>query len=306
MKQIIAIILAAAASAAAASDVMRLVVPFAAGGPGDRVARMVQKDIQTAGRQVMVENKPGGNGDIGLNHMLNVSRTDTVFMIVGTPLGFAAKSQYDSLGIEAVVDIGRTPLIITAPRGGKITSWQQLMSVPDTESVTYGNAGRSSLSYLSGEIVKFYTKKNLTSVSYTGASRMMVDLLGGRLDIGISNLGDVAQHIDSQQLVPLAVTGERRLAEHPTVPTLVELGIKDGVVYSHLILLGLGSNSRSDVAMVQNTMTASLGSSATAQPYLREGLTLTTGSKALNQNWWQKEVQRLRELIARTKISLTD
>lgn len=306
MKRFLTALLMCYTSLTMADQTFRLVVPFAPGGPGDRVARLVQNDMKTAGKTVIVENKPGGNGDIGLNHMLQVSQSETVFMIVGTSLGFAIKPQLDTLNIEAVADIGRTPLIITAPRNGKITSWQQLVTLPADQSLTYGNAGKSSLSYLIGEIVKFQTQKNLVGVPYAGASRLMVDLLGNRLDIGITNLGDVVQHIESQQLVPLAVTGDRRLPEYPNVPTLLELGIKDGVIYSHLMLLGPTSNPRSDVALVQSTMTMALNDQAQLQPYRKEGLTVAGGPKALNRAWWQNEVRRLRDIIARNKVTFSD
>lgn len=306
MKQLLISILAFGASLAMAGESLRLVVPFAPGGPGDRVARMVQKDVKSAGKTLIVENKPGGNGDIGLNHMLQMSQSESVFMIVGTPLGFAAKPHLDGLNIEAVADIGRTPLIITAPRGGRFASWQQFATVSASEPVTYGNAGKASLSYLSGEIIKFYSQKNLVSVPYTGASRMLIDLLGGRLDIGISNLGDVKQHIESQHLIPLAVTSDRRLPEYPAVPTLLELGVKDGVVYSHLVLLGVASNSRADVSFVQSAITAALNDPSTVQPYVNEGLIIVNGSKALSQTWWHQEVRRLRDVITRIKIPITE
>lgn len=306
MKKWLAIAACVISSAAFANDAIRLIVPFAAGGPGDRVARMAQKDLQAAGRTVLVENRPGGNGDIALNHMLQVGKTETVLMIVGTPLGFATKPQLDNIGIEAVADIGRTPLIITAPRGGKISSMQQLLALPATEPVNYGNAGRASLSYLIGETIKSQSQKNLVGVSYPGGARMLVDLLGGRLDIGISNMGDVVQHIETQQLVALAVTGSRRVSELPSVPTLAELGVKDSVLYSHLMLLGLESNSRADVAFVQSTLTASLNNAATAQPYLREGLTVAPGSKSMPAQWWQREVLRLRDVIARNRIQMSE
>jgi hypothetical protein len=90
------------------------------------------------------------------------------------------------------------------------------------------------------------------------------------------------------------------------VPTLLELGIKDGVVYSHLVLLGVSSNSRSDVSFLQSAMTAALNNPATVQPYVKEGLIIANGSKALSQAWWQQEVRRLRDVISRTKISITE
>ena len=306
MKKIIALMFLMIASTVMANDTIRLIVPFTAGGPVDRVARLIQKDMQAAGRKIIVENKPGGNGEIALNYMLQVGRSESVYLLVGSALGFAIKPHLDNSTIEAVVDIGRTPLIITAPRGGRILSWQQLASNVNHEPIAYGTAGQGSLSFLTGEIIKAQTQKNLINVPYPGGPKILIDLLAARLDLGISNLSDVTSFIETQQLIPLAVTSERRLLDYPTVPTLSELGIKDGIVNSHMVLLGLATNPRTEVVMLQSTLTAILNNSNSAAPYVKEGLTLSMGTKIPTPSWWQREIQRLRDQIARNKITIND
>jgi tripartite-type tricarboxylate transporter receptor subunit TctC len=306
MKKIIALMFLMIASTVMANDTIKLIVPFAAGGPVDRVARLIQKDMQAAGRKIIVENKPGGNGEIALNYMLQVGRSESVYLLVGSALGFAIKPHLDNSTIEAVVDIGRTPLIITAPRGGRILSWQQLASNVNHEPIAYGTSGQASLSFLTGEIIKAQTQKNLINVPYPGGSKILIDLLAARLDLGISNLSDVTSFIETQQLIPLAVTSERRLLDYPTVPTLTELGIKDGIVNSHMILLGLTTNPRTEVVMLQSTLTAILNNSNSAAPYSKEGLTLSMGTKIPTPSWWQREIQRLRDQISRNKITINE
>ena len=306
MKKIIALMFLMIASTVMANDTIRLIVPYAAGGPVDRVARLIQKDMQAAGRKIIVENKPGGNGEIALNYMLQVGRSESVYLLVGSALGFAIKPHLDNSTIEAVVDIGRTPLIITAPRGGRILSWQQLASNVNHEPIAYGTAGPASLSFLTGEIIKAQTQKNLINVPYPGGPKILIDLLAARLDLGISNLSDVTSFIETQQLIPLAVTSERRLLDYPTVPTLTELGIKDGIVNSHMILLGLTTNPRTEVVMLQSTLTAILNNSNSAAPYSKEGLTLSMGTKIPTPSWWQREIQRLRDQISRNKITINE
>jgi tripartite-type tricarboxylate transporter receptor subunit TctC len=306
MKKIMALMLLMIASTVMANDTIRLIVPFTAGGPVDRIARLIQKDMQTAGRKVVVEHKPGGNGEIALNHMLQLGRTESAYMLVGSALGFAIKPHLNNSSIEAVVDIGRTPLMITVPRGGRISSWQQFLSNNNNDPITFGSAGQTSLSFLTSEIIKAQTQKNLINVPYPGGPKILIDLLTARLDLGISNLSDVTSFIETQQLTPLAVTSERRLPNYPTVPTLTELGIKDGIVNSHMILLGLATNPQAEIAVLQSTLTAVLNNPISAAPYVNEGLTVSTGTKVPAPGWWQREIQRFRDQIARNKITINE
>lgn len=303
MKRILLLVaMFATASLSFAQDI-RIVVPFAPGGPADRIARMVQKDLKELGNKTaIVENRPGGNGEIALNHMMQVSKNDTVFMVVGTAVNFAVKQSVFDAEIEAVADVGKASMVIVVPSNSNITKFQDLISVDKDRSLTYSNGGRASLSYLAGSSLKHHMNKNFVGVSYPNAPKMLIDLVAGRLDFGIMHVNDVTQYIDQKQLIPLAVLNESRVPELPNIPTVKEFGIRDSVVYSHYMLIGPTSNSRTDVATVQSILTKSLADPERVKPYRIEGLQIAPGSKALDQAWWRREITKTRDLISRIKL----
>jgi tripartite-type tricarboxylate transporter receptor subunit TctC len=303
MKKILFALLCIATATVSIAQDIRIIVPFAAGGPADRIARMIQKDLkELADKTVIVENRPGGNGEIATNYMMQTGKTDTVFMVVGTVVNFAVKPSLSGLDIEAVADVGQASMVLVVPSSSKINKFQDLIALDKNQSLTYSNGGKASLSYIAGESLKYHMNKNFVGVSYQNAPKMLIDLIPGRLDFGIVHVNDVIQYIDQKQLTPLAVFSESRVASLPNVPTVKEFGIKDSVIYSHYIVIGPTSNSRSDVALVQTTLTKSLADSVRAQPYRTEGLHILSGNKALDQSWWKKELVRSRDLITRIKL----
>lgn len=304
MKKILPIIASVFLATTAFANDIRIVIPFGPGGQTDRVARMVQRDLkEIGGKNVIVEYKPGGNGEIATNYVAQVSKTNTVFMIVATSMNFAAKSpSAEGPEIEAVADIGKASLLFVAPANGKLTRFQDVISADKDQVLNYSNAGRVSLSYLAGESLAQSMNKNFVGVPYPGSSKMLIDLIAGRLDFAILQEHEVMPYIEKQQLIPLATLGDSRLAEFPTVPTVKEFNIRDGVVYAHYMIIGPRSNSRADVELVQSVMTRSLNDPVTGQPYRQEKLRFTTGNKALDANWWQREVSRMRDLMSRAKI----
>jgi tripartite-type tricarboxylate transporter receptor subunit TctC len=286
-----------------ANDI-RLILPFGPGGPGDRVIRLVQRDLkEIGGVNSVIEYKPGGNGEIATNHMLQLSKTESVFMFIGTTLNFALKSHvYDSYNIEAVADIGKVGMIIVAPPNSAIKSFNDLMSLNETQSVTYSNTGRSGLSYFAGESLKQGLKKNFIGVSYPGSSKMLIDLLGGRLDFGILHVSESLPHIEQQKLVPIAVLSEQRIKELPNTPTVKEFGVKDSVFYGHYMFVGPTSNPSKDKELLQQVLTKSLNNPTTNQGYRSEGLQIAPGNKSLDAQWWPREISRTKEVIQRAKL----
>lgn len=303
LKKILAIALLGVSTSLLANDI-RLILPFNPGGPGDRIIRLVQRDLKDiGGRNSVIEYKPGGNGEIAINHMLQLSKNESVFMFIGTTLNFALKSQvYESYNIEAVSDIGKVSMIIVAPPTSSIKSFKDLINLDETKSVTYSNTGRAGLSYFAGESLKQELKKNFVGVSYPGSSKMLIDLLAGRLDFGILHVHESLQHIEQQKLVPIAVLSEQRIKELPNTPTVKEFGIRDSVFYGHYMFIGPASNSVKDKELLQQVLTKSLSDPTTNQGYKLEGLHIAPGNKSLDAKWWHQEIARTKEVIQRAKL----
>jgi tripartite-type tricarboxylate transporter receptor subunit TctC len=223
-------------------------------------------------------------------------------MVVGTAVNFATKPSAFDADIEAVAEIGKASMVIVVPADSNIRTFQELMAVDKDRSITYSNAGKQSLSFLVGSSLKHHMNKNFVSVSYPNAPKMLLDLVPGRVDLGIMHVNDVTQHIEQKQLIPLAVLSDARVPELPAIPTVREFGIRDSVIYSHYMVIGPTSNSRTDVATVQSILTKSLSDPERVKPYRIEGLHISPGTKALDQAWWRREIARTRDLISRIKL----
>ena len=289
-------------SAMANDPLIKLVVPFAPGGPADRVARMIQRDMKDAGRIVVVDNRPGGGGAIAANALAQAPKNETVLMIVGTVLNIAANpATYDKLDLQPVAEIGHAPMAIVVPGNSSIKNFKDFLNADTAQSITYANAGKASLSYLAGEALRHNMRKNLISVSYPNAPKMMIDLLAGRVDFGIMHVVDVLPYLD-QQLVPIAVLTESRLSAFPNIPTVREFNIQDGIFSSHYILVSNATTNASDIALVQTTLTRVLNDSTLNKAYRDEGLRIAPGNKALDSKWLTREVNRVRELAKKINL----
>lgn len=304
MKKILATVLFSMIAASAwANDVIRIIAAFPVGGPSDRVVRLVQKDLREAGRTVIVENKPGGNGDIAWNHFLQTGRSETVFMHMWSPTFFLNKTNLD--GVEPVVNIGTQPFVVTVSPGVKFRTWAEFMAVPATESVTFASAGRTSASYLGIEALKHHSKKNIITVNYTGGPQMVIDVAAARVDMGMFHAAAVWNNIETGKMIPIAVMSNVRMADLPAVPTGIEMGFADSVFGSDHWFVGLTTNARADTEFFRSTMTKILRDPTQNQPYLRERIQLAP-SPLLPANHIQNEIKRVRALIDRIGITWQD
>ena len=282
---------------------IKILVPFAPGGPADRIARLVQKDLKDAGRVSVVDNRPGGGGEIAANVLNQTPKSETVLMIIGTALTIATKpTTYDKIDLQPVVEIGHAPMVIAVPGSSNIKSFKDFLNINSGQSITYANAGKSSLSYFAGEALRHNTNKNLVAVSYPNAPKMMIDLLTGRVDLGVMHVIDVLPYLDQQKLIPIALLTENRMPEFPSVPTVREFGIQDSVMSSHYVLFSNATNNVDDIVFVQQTLTRVLNDSTLSKPYRDEGLRIAPGNKALDKNWLVRETQRIRDTAKRINL----
>ena len=287
-----------------AQEAIRLIVPFSAGGPADRVARLIQKDMQThANQNVIVETRPGANGELAAKILSQAKPNETVLMIVGTSLNFALNpTRYDFQNLVPVLDIGKSVMLITVNQDGRIKSFKDMVNLPANDSLTYGDSGTASLSYLAGELLRVSLGKNLISVPYLGTSKRMIDFLGNRLDLNISHISDVDPYLATGQIKPIVVLSEQRISEFPDVPTAREFGIQDGVINSHWVLLSNNTTNLNDIVTVQKTMTKVLSDPKLNQAYRDEKIMIAPGNKALAKDFVQKDVKRIDSLLQKINL----
>ena len=224
---------AAAEPAAYPQRPIRFIVPFAPGGSTDTLARTLAQRLSDAlGQQVVVDNRSGGNGNIGTEivaRALPDGHTILLGYIANLGIGpsLYAKLPYDPLKDFAPVTLlAVSPNILVAHPSVPVKSVKELVAYAkaNPQKVNYASAAVASLGHLAGELLNSAAGIHMQHVPYKGSGQAVIDLIAGQVQIMISGMSSVMPHIKAGKLKPLAVTGSQRSPAVPEVPTIAESG----------------------------------------------------------------------------------
>ena len=235
--------LAASALAAAAqtpapawpAKPVRMIVTFPPGGSADATVRIVAPKLgERLGQQVVVDNRPGAGGNIGLAALAKAD-PDGYTLGVGAAGGLAANAAlYAKMPFDAQKDfvpislLAHIPFVLVVPAASPLKSVADLLAQAKAEpgKVAVGHGGNGTAMHLSVQLLKLLAQVDLTEVAYKGSGPVALDVVGGQVPAGMLDLPSVLQHVRSGKVRALAVTGSARLAQLPDVPTLAEAGVK--------------------------------------------------------------------------------
>ncbi len=211
-----------------------IVVPFAAGGTTDILARVIGQALnKELGQSVVVDNRAGAGGNIGAQLAAKaVPDGHTLFMgTVGTHA--INQSLYRKLPFDPVKDfapltrVAMVPNLLVAHPGKPYKNVKELVAYARANpgKVNFGSSGSGSSIHLSGELFNALAKVDMVHVPYKGSAPAVTDLVGGQIDIMFDNMPSAIQHVRSGRLRALAVTTAKRSPELPDVPTIAEAGV---------------------------------------------------------------------------------
>jgi tripartite-type tricarboxylate transporter receptor subunit TctC len=231
--------LATAALPAAAqtypSRPVHLVVPYAPGGTGDIVGRLIaDKLAQSLGQSFVIENRAGASGAIG-TQLVAGAMPDGHTLLLGQTgelainqhwikdLGYDPNRDLAPIAIAAIV-----PLALVVPRTAPYSTVAGMVEAAKTRTLSFASAGTGTPGHFAGELLKLRTASRFTHVPYKGAGPALNDLVGGHVDTFFSGFPAAAPQVKAGTLKLLAVSAGRRSAAAPDVPTVAEAaGIKD-------------------------------------------------------------------------------
>ena len=216
------------------SKPVRLIVPFAAGGSTDVIARILAPKLSEVwGQQVIVDNRPGGNTVIGTDIVAKSPPDGHVLLVTPAPFtvvpSVLTKLPYDpAKDFEPITLINTTPMGFVVHPGVPAKNLKELIALAKARpgQMNFGSSGSGGVPHLSGELLNTMAGLKIIHVPYKGNAPALADLVGGHVDMAFNGLTSVMAFIKSGRLRVLGVTSLTRTAALPEVPTFDEQGLK--------------------------------------------------------------------------------
>jgi len=224
----------AALAQAYPSKTVRWIAPFPPGGGTDVVSRAIaQKLTETWGQQVIVDNRPGSGGTIGLAAAAKSPPDGYTIALgqlanMGIAPGLYPKLPYDpAKDLQPVTVVLSSPLMLVAHPSLPARNVKELLALARAkpDAITFGSPGNGTTGHLAAEMIKSSTGVKMTHVPYKGASPAITGLMGGEIAIYASTIPAASPMLKSGRIKALGVSSARRVAAWPDVPTIAESGL---------------------------------------------------------------------------------
>ena len=246
---------------------IRLVVPFAPGGPNDILGRLVAQNVtQQLGQNVVVENRGGAGGTIGIEYTVRLPG-DGYSIAMGGSSNLAvapslyARLSYDPLkDITPIINVAHVPYAIAVNPTVPAKNVKELIALAKTKKgyLSYGSSGSGSMSSLAAELMKSMSGADIMHVSYKGTAPALMDVIAGNIDMMLADLAVIQRHAAAGKLRAVGVTGSKRLASAPDLPTVGESGLKGYAIEPWFGVVGPAGIPNDIVATLNRTIAASL------------------------------------------------
>jgi tripartite-type tricarboxylate transporter receptor subunit TctC len=288
-----------------------IVVPTAAGGANDAMARIIAQGLGVKlGKPVIVENKPGGNGAIASEAVARAPADGHTILF-----GYIAthginpalqKLKYDPVkDFEAIGMVAISPTLLVANAALPVKNARDLVQLAKAKpgSISYASAGNGTGPHIAGEMFKLATGTDMLHVPYKGSSPGILDTIGGTTQVMFPSLFTAYPQVVGGKLKPLGLAGEKRSALLKDVPTLAEQGIANVNMTQWYALFAPAKTPKDVIERLNREVNAVLGDKAVEKKIEDQGAEVETGKPDDLRALVQKEVTRWKAIITAAKIT---
>lgn len=288
------------------SKPVRFVIPFAPGGSTDTLARaMGGKLAELLGQQVVIDNRPGANGDIGTGIVARAV-PDGYTIVLGYIANFGiGPSLYDKMPYDPVKDFapitqvaGASNILVIHP-SVPAKNFKEFIaySKANPKKVTFASASVASVGHLTGELLNDLAGIDMVHVPYKGSGQAISDLVGGHIKVMISGMASTLPHVKSGKLRGIATTGARRTPATPDLPTIAESGFPGFEATSWFGVLAPAGTPRPVVARLNKDIIRALQDPAVAKRLADVGFEITTGTPEQFAAYIQAEIKKWAKVV---------
>ena len=304
---------AALAQPVAGGRSVRLIVPFPPGGNVDLSARILAPELQKElGQPVVVDNRPGASGTVGLDAVAKAAPDGTTIGIASPVNHLAAPSLYPKLPYDSVRDftpvglIASVPMVLVVGPSSPVRSVAELLKLARERNgaMTMASAGSGSGNHIVGELFQDSTGARFVHVPYKGSAPANTDLAGGHVDIHFDQLSSVLPLVRAGRLRALAVTTARRTPLLPDAPTLAEAGVAGFDASTTLGLVLPGRAAPELAARYSQALQKVLKQPAVREAFAQLGADVRDSTPAEYAEFIRSEIARTARIVRDAKITL--
>ena len=290
---------------------LTLVVPFAAGGGTDIVARLFAERLKEPLKQnVIVENRPGASAQIGNRYVVE-SAPDGHTLLVGTTSLINGPALFPKLPYDAekqlrpVVSLADLPIFLAVSTKHDVKSVREFIEMAKSSaSLNYASAGPGTSLHMSSEWLKMNGGFQATHIPFKGSSGAVVALAGGQVDFSMENLGPVLPMVQQNRVRLLAVASHQRHPQVPEVPTLGQSGLPEVNLSTWIFLMTPTATPDAVVSLLNKTANEILARREMKEKLLEQGFIGSGGSIEEMQKRMKNEAQLWGTVIRTAKITV--
>jgi tripartite-type tricarboxylate transporter receptor subunit TctC len=284
---------------------VRIVVPFAPGGGSDFIARfMAQRLTESLGKQVIVENKPGAGGVIGIEAGIKSPPDGYTLTLIASSYTVnpsVYKLNFDPVSdITPIIQMSQGPLLVVVPPALPVKATRDLIALARSKpgQVNFASSGQGSVIHMATELFQTMAGVKMNHIPYKGTGPALTDTLGGQVDVFFSSIASAMPHVQSGKLRAVAVTTAKRIPALPDVPTIAESGVPGYDVVLWHGLIGPKGLPQPIVERINADVTKALKLKETADQLQNDGVSPAGGSPAQFGAQIEKEIKIWRKVAA--------
>ena len=288
-----------------------MIVPYSAGGPTDIIARVVARKVGAdLGGNVIVDNRAGAGGTIGVNLMVRAAPDGHTFALTGpgpiAGMPNLMKMPYAQADYQFISLVARVPSVIVVNTTSGFVDMKDFVAKAKAApgKLNYGSAGAGTTPHIGAELLKQEAGLDIVHVPYKGASLAVAGLLGGEIQMAMVDLPPVLPQVLAGKLKILAVAGADRAPQIPDVPTTGEAGLPGVLMDTNYGLLAPVGVPSEIVSRFRDAVASALASEEVKEQFLKVGAIALASSPDDYRKLMASEYDKWKVVVARGKITL--
>lgn len=291
---------------------IRIILPFAPGGPSDIVGRVLsQKMSEQIGQQVVTDNRAGAGGNLGLE-IAAKAPPDGYTLVIASPTLAISPSLYKKLNYDPQKDFAPVSTVANIPNVMLVHNSVPAKSVKEfielarrsPGKLNYGSSGAGSTTHLSSEILSNMAKLRMVHVPYKGQGLALSGLMSGQVDMMIMAVPSAQGMVQASKVRPLAVLADKRVSALPDVPTMAEAGVKDFVVNVWFGVLAPAATPREVVNRLNGELVKTVSAADVRERFTGAGIEPASSTPEQFAGYIRSETARYAKVIREAGITV--